>query len=75
MTGYTASTEASFPVTVSPDLSNGGAFDAFVAKIATDGRRRRPVIGTKVKLKNRDSDVVRQTTTPGETVAPSERIA
>ncbi len=35
VTGLTASTEASFPVTVGPDLTyNGGAFDAFVAKIA-----------------------------------------
>ncbi len=34
VTGQTSSTEASFPVTVGPDLSyNGGTFDAFVAKL------------------------------------------
>jgi len=36
--GNTASTEATFPVTVGPDLTyNGGKFDAFVAKIRPDG--------------------------------------
>ncbi len=35
VTGFTASTEATFPVTVGPDLIyNGGDFDAFVAKIS-----------------------------------------
>jgi hypothetical protein len=35
ITGVTSSTEASFPVTVGPDLTfNGGFVDAFVAKIA-----------------------------------------
>jgi hypothetical protein len=35
VTGWTTSTEATFPVTVGPDLtSNGGPNDAFVAKIA-----------------------------------------
>jgi murein DD-endopeptidase MepM/ murein hydrolase activator NlpD len=36
VTGRTASTEATFPVTVGPDLTfNGGTFDAFVAKVAS----------------------------------------
>lgn len=34
MTGYTGSTEASFPISGGPDVTyNGGAIDAFVAKI------------------------------------------
>ncbi len=34
VTGFTASTEATFPVTAGPDLTyNGGAADAFVAKV------------------------------------------
>ena len=37
VTGYTASTEATFPVTVGPDLTFNGGEDAFVAKI-TQGR-------------------------------------
>jgi uncharacterized protein (TIGR03437 family) len=38
VTGFTDSTEASFPVTAGPDLSyNGANFDAFVAKIKADG--------------------------------------
>jgi hypothetical protein len=36
VTGQTSSTEASFPVTVGPDLTHNGGFnDAYVAKIAT----------------------------------------
>ena len=36
--GYTGSTEASFPVTVGPDLTfNGGEIDAFVAKVNAAG--------------------------------------
>ena len=36
--GYTASTEATFPVKVGPDLSyNGGTYDAFVAKVNVSG--------------------------------------
>jgi hypothetical protein len=36
--GETDSTEASFPVTVSPDLTyNGGEYDAFVAEVRADG--------------------------------------
>ncbi|MBI3909560.1 MAG: SBBP repeat-containing protein [Armatimonadetes bacterium] len=36
--GYTASTEATFPETVGPDLThNGGSFDAFVAKVNSAG--------------------------------------
>ena len=38
VTGYTNSTEATFPVTVGPDLTyNGGTSDAFVAKVNTAG--------------------------------------
>ncbi len=38
VTGITNSTEATFPDTVGPDLSfNGGASDAFVAKVKADG--------------------------------------
>ncbi|MCX6584659.1 MAG: SBBP repeat-containing protein [Candidatus Aminicenantes bacterium] len=38
ITGYTKSTETTFPVAVGPDLThNGGNEDAFVAKIKTDG--------------------------------------
>ncbi len=37
--GSTNSTEATFPVREGPDLSyNGGAWDAFVAKVRTDGK-------------------------------------
>ena len=38
VTGYTDSTEATFPVTVGPDLTyNGGLCDAFVAKVNAAG--------------------------------------
>jgi hypothetical protein len=38
VTGFTTSTEASFPVTVGPDLTfNGGGQDAFVAKVNAAG--------------------------------------
>ena len=38
VTGYTDNSEASFPVTVGPDLTwNGGSSDAFVAKVNADG--------------------------------------
>ncbi len=38
ISGYTASTEATFPVTVGPDLTyNGGTRDVFVAKINASG--------------------------------------
>ena len=38
VTGDTASTEATFPVTVGPDLThNGGDYDAFVAKVNAAG--------------------------------------
>jgi hypothetical protein len=38
ITGYTASTEATFPKTVGPDLIyNGDPYDAFVAKVKSDG--------------------------------------
>jgi beta-propeller repeat-containing protein len=37
MTGFTSSTEASFPVTGGPDLTYNGGSDAFVAKVKADG--------------------------------------
>ena len=37
VTGYTWSSEASFPVTVGPDLTHNTYHDAFVAKVAVDG--------------------------------------
>lgn len=38
ITGYTGSDETSFPVFIGPDLTyNGYQFDAFVAKVSTDG--------------------------------------
>jgi hypothetical protein len=37
VTGLTTSSEATFPVTVGPDLTFNGGFDAFVAKIAEVG--------------------------------------
>ncbi len=38
ITGWTGSSEATFPVISGPDLTyNGGSFDAFIAKVANDG--------------------------------------
>ncbi len=37
VTGYTPSTEATFPVTIGPDLTFNGWFDAFVAKVTPSG--------------------------------------
>jgi len=37
ITGYTFSTQTSFPVTVGPDLTNNNYNDAFVAKVKADG--------------------------------------
>jgi hypothetical protein len=37
VTGYTSSTESTFPVTVGPDLTHNGLFDVFVAKVNADG--------------------------------------
>ena len=37
VTGYTASSEATFPVAVGPDLTWNGSEDAFVAKVKADG--------------------------------------
>ncbi|MCJ7486653.1 MAG: SBBP repeat-containing protein, partial [Candidatus Aminicenantes bacterium] len=37
VTGHTFSTEASFPVTVGPDLTHNGDVDAFIAKVNSDG--------------------------------------
>jgi len=37
VTGETGSSEASFPVTVGPDLTHNGGWDAFVAKVKADG--------------------------------------
>jgi hypothetical protein len=37
VTGWTLSTETSFPVTVGPDLTHNGVADAFVARVAASG--------------------------------------
>lgn len=37
VTGWTGSTEASFPVTVGPDLTHNGSADAFIAKVNPSG--------------------------------------
>ncbi len=37
VTGFAESTEATFPVVVGPDLTYGGACDAFVGKVKADG--------------------------------------
>jgi len=37
VTGYTFSTEATFPVNVGPDLTQNGGYDAFVAKVNASG--------------------------------------
>jgi uncharacterized repeat protein (TIGR02543 family) len=37
VTGLTSSTEATFPVTVGPDLTHNGYYDAFVAKVNSSG--------------------------------------
>ncbi len=37
VTGFTTSTEATFPVTVGPELTYNGGFDAFVAKVNAAG--------------------------------------
>jgi len=37
VTGYTSSTESTFPVAVGPDLTHNGLFDVFVAKVNADG--------------------------------------
>ena len=37
VTGYTGSTESSFPVTGGPDLTHNGSYDAFVAKVNAAG--------------------------------------
>jgi hypothetical protein len=62
VTGYTNSDQASFPVTVGPNLTfRGGQYDAFVAKLkASDVQGSLaiggvPVVGTPVKLKNQDT--------------------
>jgi hypothetical protein len=71
VTGYTNSSEASFPVLGGPDLTyNGGTFDAFVAKIAADLQGSvavggAPVVGTKVQLKNLAAPGTAKTTTNG----------
>lgn len=38
ITGYTESTQTTFPETVGPDLTYNGNEDAFVAKVSADGR-------------------------------------
>ena len=59
VTGYTSSDQATFPVTVGPDLTHNGGQDVFVAKIAADvgllgsvAVGGAPVVGAKVLLKN-----------------------
>ena len=37
VTGYTTSTEDTFPLAVGPDLTYNGGYDAFVAKVNADG--------------------------------------
>jgi hypothetical protein len=37
VTGYTSSTESSFPVTLGPDLTHNGDYDTFVAKVNASG--------------------------------------
>ena len=37
VTGHTSSSEATFPVTVGPDLTYNGGGDAFVARVRADG--------------------------------------
>jgi hypothetical protein len=37
VTGRTASTESSFPISVGPDLTSNGGYDAFVAKVHPSG--------------------------------------
>jgi hypothetical protein len=37
VTGFTYSSEATFPVAVGPDLTHNGGGDAFVAKVRADG--------------------------------------
>ena len=37
VTGFTNSTEATFPVTIGPDLTHNGGFDTFVAKVDSSG--------------------------------------
>ncbi|MBL8296451.1 MAG: SBBP repeat-containing protein [Bryobacterales bacterium] len=37
VTGYTSSTQATFPVTVGPDLTHNGVDDVYVAKVNTTG--------------------------------------
>ncbi|MBI4671596.1 MAG: SBBP repeat-containing protein [Chloroflexi bacterium] len=37
VTGYTHSTDATFPVTIGPDLTHNGDADVFVAKVKADG--------------------------------------
>lgn len=37
VTGYTSSTESTFPVRRGPDLTHNGLFDAFVAKVNAEG--------------------------------------
>ena len=37
ITGYTDSSQTTFPETVGPDLTHNGGYDAFVAKVKSDG--------------------------------------
>jgi hypothetical protein len=62
VTGFTQSTEATFPVTVGPDLTFNGSVDAFVAKISavdvigirgTLALGEAPAVGVTVRLRNK----------------------
>ena len=72
VTGSTTSTEATFPVTVGPDLTfNGGTLDVFVAKVSAkdvidiQGRLAiggAPVVGATMQLTNKTTGVKTTTT-------------
>jgi hypothetical protein len=70
VTGYTSSDQATFPVTVGPDLTHNGGLDVLVAKIASGVGLQgsvavggAPVVGAKVQLKNLATAVKSKTTT------------
>jgi hypothetical protein len=50
VTGYTNSTQASFPVTVGPDLTHNGGNDAFLAKVSSSDFVLVPVPPTTVEI-------------------------
>ena len=71
VTGFTNSTEASFPVTVGPDLTHEGVQDAFVAKIGD-----RP-LGPPTLLANSvvNGASFRTATEPNSAIAPGASVA